>query len=111
MTQTPRRSPQRDSIHRLPVLPTLKPQQANYDALDSKARKRENDRLAQRAIRQRTKARIAYLESLVHELRASCASDPEISRSLHEDRHIRPGRKRSLLSLNSVMTISLTLTQ
>lgn len=93
MRHTPNRLPRNDDIHLFSATSTSNRQ--NDPILDAKLKKRETDRLAQRACRQRQKDRIAYLETLVRELRDGRQSDTETSRSPNEGTCVRSGRKRS----------------
>lgn len=106
MSRPASRSPIEDDIR--PVSATSTPNRQSDHILDPKLKKRETDRRAQRACRQRQKDRIAYLEALVQELREGRGSDTETSKSPHDSTHLRSHRKRSTVPS---LDMSLSLTQ
>jgi hypothetical protein len=103
------RSPREDGV--LQFSATSASHRQDHDGPDPKLKKRETDRLAQRACRQRQKNRIAYLEALVQKLRDGRESDIETPRSSNDSTDGRAGRKRSEISHDSVRTLFESLTQ
>jgi hypothetical protein len=109
MTHTPNRSRREDDAPQFSA--TSASHRQDRDILDPKLKKRETDRLAQRACRQRQKNRIAYLEALVQKLRDGRESDTETPTSPNESTHVRAGRKRSKISHGSLRILFPSLTQ